>query len=100
SHLKADLRLWTDKKTKIKIGYHRGVKNHLGGVHAGALFTLGEMCAGLLLLKNFNPLKFRLILQSASVEYSKQGRTAVEGASELSAEKLKRVRAAIKSKKQ
>lgn len=96
AHLKSDLQVWNDKKTIIKIGYHRSVKNHLGGIHAGALFTLGESCAGVLLIKNFSPSEYRLIMQSASVEYSKQARSAITGECHISQDKLVKIKAALK----
>jgi acyl-coenzyme A thioesterase PaaI-like protein len=53
--------------------------NHLGGVHACAMATVGEFCAGLSLLKTFGISKYRLILSELSVKYFYQGRTDLEG---------------------
>lgn len=53
--------------------------NHLGGVHACAMATLGEFCAGMTLLKSFGISKYRLILSELHVKYTYQGRTHLEG---------------------
>jgi acyl-coenzyme A thioesterase PaaI-like protein len=53
--------------------------NHLGGVHACALATVGEYCAGMSLLRSFGSTKYRLILADLHVKYTYQGRTDLEG---------------------
>ncbi len=53
--------------------------NHLGGVHACAMATVGEYCAGMALLKSFGISKYRLILSDLHVKYTYQGRTDLEG---------------------
>lgn len=53
--------------------------NHLGGVHACAMATVGEYCAGLSLLTSFGISKYRLIMSELNVKYSYQGRVDLEG---------------------
>ena len=53
--------------------------NHLGGVHACAMATVGEYCAGMTLLAFFGASKFRFILSELNVKYTYQGRTDLEG---------------------
>jgi acyl-coenzyme A thioesterase PaaI-like protein len=53
--------------------------NHLGGVHACAMATVGEYCAGMSLLSTFGSSQYRLILSELSVKYTYQGRTDLEG---------------------
>lgn len=53
--------------------------NHIGGVHACAMATVGEYCAGMSLLKSFGISKYRLILSELSVKYTYQGRVDLEG---------------------
>lgn len=53
--------------------------NHLGGVHACAMATVGEYCAGMSLLKSFGISQYRLILSDLHVKYTYQGRTDLEG---------------------
>lgn len=53
--------------------------NHLGGIHACAMATVGEYCAGLSLLASFGISKYRLIMSEMNVTYSYQGRVDLEG---------------------
>lgn len=53
--------------------------NHLGGVHACAMATVGEYAAGMSLLKSFGISKYRLILSELNVKYTYQGRVTLEG---------------------
>ena len=53
--------------------------NHLGGVHACAMATVGEYCAGMALLKSFGISQYRLILSDLNGKYTYQGRTDLEG---------------------
>lgn len=53
--------------------------NHIGGIHACAMATVGEYCAGLSLLQSFGISKYRLILSDLTVKYTYQGRVDLEG---------------------
>jgi len=53
--------------------------NHLGGIHACAMATVGEFCAGMSLLKTFGVSQYRLILSDLHVKYTYQGRSDLEG---------------------
>jgi acyl-coenzyme A thioesterase PaaI-like protein len=53
--------------------------NHLGGIHACAMATVGEFCAGMSLLSCFGISKYRLILSDLHVKYTYQGRSDLEG---------------------
>ena len=53
--------------------------NHLGGIHACAMATVGEYCAGMSLLKTFGVSQYRLILSDLHVKYTYQGRCDLEG---------------------
>ena len=53
--------------------------NHLSGIHACAMATVGEYCAGMALLKSFGISKYRLILSDLHATYSYQGKTDLEG---------------------
>jgi acyl-coenzyme A thioesterase PaaI-like protein len=52
--------------------------NHIGGVHACAMATVGEYCAGMSLLSSFGISKYRLILSELNVKYTYQGRVDLE----------------------
>lgn len=53
--------------------------NHLGGVHACAMATVGEYCAGMSILTSFGISKYRLILSELKANYTYQGRVELEG---------------------
>lgn len=53
--------------------------NHIGGIHACAMATVGEYCAGMSLLNSFGISKYRLILSELNVKYTFQGRVDLEG---------------------
>lgn len=53
--------------------------NHLGGIHACAMATVGEFCAGMSLLSSFGISKYRLIMSEMNVKYTYQGRVDLEG---------------------
>lgn len=53
--------------------------NHLGGIHACAMATVGEFCAGMSILSSFGISKYRLIMGELHVKYTYQGRTDLEG---------------------
>src|SRR5690606_25508324 len=53
--------------------------NHLGGIHACAMATVGEFCAGMSLLTCFGISQYRLILSDLHVKYIYQGRSDLEG---------------------
>ena len=78
-HLKAKMLEWTDEKAVIQVRRIRRVRNHVGSIHAGALFTLGETCAGLVIIRNFPFKYFRPLMRDVRVNYSKQARGDVVG---------------------
>lgn len=53
--------------------------NHIGGIHACAMATVGEYCAGMSLLQSFGISKYRLIMSELTVKYTYQGRVDLEG---------------------
>jgi acyl-coenzyme A thioesterase PaaI-like protein len=75
--LHASIDVWRETQVRIRVPNRRGLRNHLGGVHAGALVTAGETPAGLLVLRNFPFHRYRLILKNLSASYEKQARSAL-----------------------
>ncbi len=69
----------SDETTRISLPNRKLNHNHLGGVHACAMATVGEYCAGMTLLKFFGASKYRFILSELNVKYTYQGRTDLEG---------------------
>ena len=96
AHLHSRLVKWTKNKIEIDLRCHRGVKNHVGGIHAGALFTLGETCAGLVLIRNFSFEEHRPLMAEVSVKFEKQARSLVHGVSEIADGALSSARKALK----
>lgn len=72
----------------LKIPLIRNNKNHLKGMHACAIATLGEYTAGLLLIQNFSFSRFRLILKKLQVDYHYQGRTNLHSIAKISKKEL------------
>ncbi len=68
-----------DYHIKTKLPYKKANFNHIKGIHACALATLSEFTTGLLLLLKLDPEKYRLIMQSLSMEYHYQAKMDVHG---------------------
>jgi acyl-coenzyme A thioesterase PaaI-like protein len=69
----------SEVKTKIKMPCIRANKNHLGGMHACAIATLGEYAAGLSLIKRFGSSDYRLIMKELKTDYIKQASNDLYG---------------------
>ncbi len=69
----------TDDAVLISLPNRKLNHNHLSGVHACAMATVGEYCAGMAILKSFGISKYRLILSDLHVKYTYQGRSDLEG---------------------
>jgi acyl-coenzyme A thioesterase PaaI-like protein len=73
------IRQITSDQVRISLPNRKLNHNHIGGIHACAMATVGEYCAGLSLLSSFGISKYRLIMSELSVTYTWQGRTDLEG---------------------
>ncbi len=69
----------TKNEIQISLPYIRANKNHVGGIHACALATLGEFCAGMLISRNLGISKYRIILASLEATYHYQGKKDLIG---------------------
>lgn len=65
---------WDDACVRCVLPFKKRNCNHLRGMHACALATLGEYVAGLFLLTRVNPRQHRLIMSNLKVDYFHQGR--------------------------
>jgi len=92
SHLKTRMLEWTPLSARVELKMHRGVKNHVGSIHAGALFTLGESVAGLVIIKNFSFKKYRPIMRDVSVDFLKQARGDVYAVVKTTQSEIDRVK--------
>ena len=70
--------------------YRRSNHNHIRGIHACALATVSEFSAGFLLMKNFSPADYRLIMSRMDIEYKYQAKKRVVSESRLSREQIDR----------
>lgn len=68
-----------EETVRISLPNRKLNHNHIGGVHACAMATVGEFCAGLSILASFGISRYRLIMSEMNVKYSYQGRTDLEG---------------------
>lgn len=57
--------------------YRRRNFNHVRGIHACALATVGELSAGLLLMYHFPPEQFRVIMSRMQIDYHYQAKKDV-----------------------
>ncbi len=96
-HLRARLLDWTPEKAVIAVKRRRRIRNHVGSIHAGALFTLGETCAGLVIIRNFPFGGFRPLMSDVRVTYSKQARGDVIGECSVHPDAIAKMREVIAS---
>jgi acyl-coenzyme A thioesterase PaaI-like protein len=85
----------THVKSSLSMANKRINHNHLGGIHACAIATVGEFTAGLLLCKNFEMAKYRVIMKDIHVEYYKQARSDINSVAEVSAEHISKMKETI-----
>jgi hypothetical protein len=60
---------------KAELPYISTNLNHIGGLHACALATTAEFCAGIFLLRNIDSNRYRLIMKELKAEYFAQARS-------------------------
>ncbi|MCF8285165.1 MAG: DUF4442 domain-containing protein [Sphingobacteriales bacterium] len=65
----------SENSITVKIPYIRKNLNHLNGIHACALATASEYACGFLLISRLSAAKYRLIMRSMHVDYTKQGKS-------------------------
>ena len=85
----------TNECTQLLIPDIRANRNHLGGIHACAIATLGEYASGLTLIKKFGNSKYRLIMEDIRVHYIKQGIGALTTEVTLEADEAQRIQKEI-----
>lgn len=87
----------SDKRTRLKLPFKKLNKNHLGGMHACAIATLGEYPAGLTLIKRFGSTKYRLIMSKLTGDYILQGREDLIGQVEVGPSEFDEIEEKLKS---
>lgn len=86
-----------DEEVKIKLPYKNKNLNHLKGIHACAIATVGEFCAGMSIIKSFPIAKYRPILSKLSAEYLYQGKTDLTGVIKIVPDKILAVKDEIET---
>ena len=82
----------SDYEVQISLPNFKLNHNHLGGMHACAIATLGEFCAGMTLAKHLGFQKYRFILSELSVKYHLQGRTGLTGIAQITPERIAEIK--------
>lgn len=77
-----------DDLVRTVVPYRRSNHNHIRGIHACAMATAAEFSAGFLLMQNFVPAEYRLIMSCINVEYKYQAKMRVISESRLSREQI------------
>lgn len=54
--------------------YHKKNFNHVRGIHACAIATVGELAAGIMLMYHFSPLNYRIIMSHIQIDYHYQAK--------------------------
>ncbi len=72
-----------DRQIRVSMPDRRTHRNHLSSLHAIALAHLAEFTSGLLLLYAVEPMGYRTILKSFSIEYLAKARGRITGRAEL-----------------
>ena len=69
--------------------------NHLRGMHACGIATVGEFAAGMTLMLKFSPEKYRVIMSQLEVKYHYQGRQDLLARAEISPQLLEELLAQL-----
>lgn len=69
--------------------YQRKNFNHIRGIHACAIATIGEFSAGVMLLSRLDPTRYRLIMSRLEVEYLYQAKQDIIAETQLEEAELK-----------
>lgn len=75
--------------------YHKKNFNHVRGIHACAIATVGELAAGLLLMRHFSPSTYRVIMSTLQIDYHYQAKKNIIATATLTAEEKKQITEAL-----
>ena len=70
------------------VPYQRRNWNHIKGIHACCIATVGELSAGLQLMRDFDATKYRLIMANLSVDYHYQAKKNLRAMTTISKEEI------------
>jgi len=75
----------------LELKFKKELTNHIGSLHAGALYTLAETQSGLFLQKRFKEYKNALpILRAGEIKYKKESKGAVSAIAKADKESLEK----------
>lgn len=66
--------------------YHKKNFNHVRGIHACAIATIGELSAGMMLMYHFSPAEYRFIMSHIEIDYYYQAKKDITSKASLSAD--------------
>lgn len=75
-----------DEEVHVIAKYRKKNLNHLRGMHAFAIATIGEYASGMLLISNLDPSLYRLIMAKIEVDYHYQAKSTITAIAKLSEE--------------
>lgn len=90
----------SENSISVRIPYVRKNMNHLKGIHACALATASEYACGFLLISRLSADKYRLIMRSMHVDYTKQGKSDVYVKFYLDENRIEEITSKLKIEKQ
>lgn len=74
----------TDNTVTTFAPYRKKNFNHVRGIHACAMATVGELAAGLTIMSHFSPLDYRIIMSNITIDYHYQGKKDLLATAHLS----------------
>lgn len=77
--------------------YHKKNFNHVRGIHACAIATVGELAAGLILMFHFSPKDYRVIMSTIHIDYHYQAKKNIVATATLSAAHKESILETLKS---
>ncbi len=92
------------KALELRPGYVKllaplaGNENHIGGVYAGAMFTLAEIPGGALFFTSFDETRFYPLIKKMEIQFLRPARTDVSVEASLSEEEIRRVKSELAEK--
>lgn len=92
------------KALELRPGYVKllaplsGNENHIGGVYAGAMFTLAEIPGGALFYTSFDETGCYPLIKEMEIQFLRPARTDVSVEASLSEEEIRRVRGEMDEK--
>lgn len=76
--------------------YHKKNFNHVRGIHACAIATVGELAAGLLLMNHFSPKEYRVIMSNIHIDYHYQAKKNITATATIAASEKENVMQRLK----